>query len=280
MGFCEDTLSLEDELIEYIIETYTAEPGVRKLKEMMFDLFGEINIELMKHNLIDIAPGKPIIITKDLLEKKYFKNHPKTNDAKIHKIPKIGIMNGLWANALGKGGIIPIECVLFPSSAFLDLKLTGLQGDVMKESMEVAKSLAWQLTALDIKKEWLKNFEETKCQGLHIHCPDGSVSKDGPSAGAAITIAIFSVLNKMPINNELAITGEINLQGNVTPIGGLSCKILGGIRAGVKHFIYPEQNQSDFDNFMEKSGSAKLVVGIKFTAVKSIQEILDLAFIQ
>ena len=278
MGFCNDTVTISDDTLEYIIETYTMEPGVRKLKEIMFDLYGEINIELMMPDPVIVGNNNSIVIDKELLEKKYFKNRVKINETKIHSVPKIGIMNGLWANSLGKGGIIPIECTLFPSATFLDLKLTGLQGDVMKESMNVAKSLAWQLTSEIKKKEWLKRFEDTRCQGLHIHCPDGAVSKDGPSAGAAITLTIYSLFNELTIDNTLAITGEINLQGDVTPIGGLSCKILGGIRAGVKHFMYPASNQPDLDEFMDKNNSSKAIVGIKFTAVKTIHEIIELVF--
>ena len=141
--------------------------------------------------------------------------------------------------------------MFFPSSTFLELRLTGLQGDVMKESMNVAKSLAWNITPLERKKELLKYFEETKCQGLHIHCPEGAVSKDGPSAGTAITIAIYSLLNEKRIKNDVALTGEINLQGEVTAIGGLDLKIQGGVRAGVKTFLYPKANHKDFKDFLE-----------------------------
>jgi len=130
------------------------------------------------------------------LENKYLKKYHKLEEKQIHKIPKIGIMNGLWANALGKGGIIPIETVFYPSSSFLELKLTGLQGDVMKESMNVAKSLAWKLTNDSMKKTLISNFKDTFLQGIHIHCPEGSVSKDGPSVCVAITMAIYSFFNK------------------------------------------------------------------------------------
>ena len=88
--------------------------------------------------------------------------YKKNIETKIHKKNEIGIINGLWANSLGMGGIIPIQTLLYPSSTFLDLKLTGLQGDIMKESMSVAKSLAWNLTQDKIKKEWLTYFENTK----------------------------------------------------------------------------------------------------------------------
>jgi ATP-dependent Lon protease len=91
------------------------------------------------------------------------------------------------------------------------------------------------------EKNLLKTFKETLCQGIHVHCPEGSISKDGPSAGVAITIAIYSLLNNIPILNDVAITGEIDLQGNITAIGGLENKILGGIRSGIKTFLYPKE---------------------------------------
>jgi ATP-dependent Lon protease len=275
MGFS-DTVQLSDEIIEYIIETYTLEPGVRKLKEVLFDLFGEINLELLR--CTDETIILPLIITVDDLETKYLKKYNKVHETKIPPKSAIGIINGLWANALGKGGIIPIETMLFPSSSFLELRLTGLQGDVMKESMNVAKSLAWKLTPIEKKRELQKVFEDTKCQGLHIHCPQGAVSKDGPSAGTAITIAIYSLLNNLIINNTIAITGEINLQGQVTAIGGLEAKILGGIRAGVKTFLYPESNEKEYDNFMEKYGDKPFLEGIQFIKISDIEQAIKYVF--
>ena len=145
----------------------------------------------------------------------------------------------------------------------------------MKESMNVAKSLAWKLTIAPTKTQY---EQINKSYGLHIHCPEGAVSKDGPSAGAAITTAIYSVLNNKMIKNDLAITGEINLQGFVTQIGGLEMKILGGIRAGVKTFLFPHENQKDFEKIKEKYGPLQTLEGITFIPVKTIEEVLKLAF--
>jgi hypothetical protein len=276
MGF-QDIVTISEKLIEFIILNYTIEPGVRKLKEILFDLYGEINIEIMKCNDSDTMEI-PIILTEEAIVSKYLKKYHKIEEKKIHKNPEIGIINGLWANALGRGGIIPIQTMLFPSPTFLDLRLTGLQGDVMKESMNVAKSLAWNITPLEVKKELLKYFEETKCQGLHIHCPEGAVSKDGPSAGTAITIAIYSLLNKKSIKNTVAITGEINLQGEVTAIGGLDLKILGGIRAGVKTFLYPKSNNRDFKDFMDNYKEKDYLHDINFHEVSNINEVFEYVF--
>jgi ATP-dependent Lon protease len=270
----EDIIILSDSIIEYVINTYTAEPGVRKLKEIIFDLYGEINIELLKCKDMEI----PIHITKELLDKKYLIKYHKIEVKLIHKENEVGVVNGLWANSLGRGGIIPIQTMFFPSTTFLDLKLTGLQGDVMKESMNVAKTLAWDLTPNERKKELLKIFEETKCQGLHIHCPEGAVSKDGPSAGTAITLAIYSLFNKLPVINTVAITGEINLQGEVTAIGGLDLKIMGGIASGIKTFLYPCKNNREFCEFMDKHKEKPILEGINFKEINKIQDVFQYVF--
>jgi len=273
MGF-ENTVNLTDEMIEYIIIHYTNEPGVRKLKEILFDIYGEINLNILKGGSQKIT--LPVDISIENLEENYLKKKNKIHEKKIHHHPTVGVINGLWANALGRGGIIPIETLYYPSSTFLELKLTGLQGDVMKESMNVAKTLAWNMTPKDTKLQLIEEFETTKCQGIHIHCPEGSVSKDGPSAGAAITSTLFSLFNKKEIRNDIAITGEIDLQGNITEIGGLDMKIDGGIRAGVKHFLYPEANHSDFLKWKEKNEtkSAKIV----FDKVSTIKEVFQYIF--
>ena len=176
------------------------------------------------------------------------------------------------------GGIIPIESMFIPATNFLDLKLTGLQGDVMKESMTVAKTLAWKLTPDNRKTELLESFEKNKLQGIHIHCPEGAVPKDGPSAGTAITVTLFSLLNNKKIKHKLAITGEINLQGRVTAIGGLDLKILGGIRAGVKTFVFPEENDKSFKLFWEKYKEKEYLKDITFIKVDNIHEVLKIVF--
>ena len=269
-----NTIKFDKEVLEYIIDTYTCEAGVRKLKELLFEIVGEINLELLEYdNNIEL----PIYVTKNMLKTKYLKERHIIKQKKIHSSSEIGIINGLWANALGRGGIIPIETQFILGSNPLDLKLTGMQGDVMKESMNVAKSLAWKLTSIEKQKELLKIFEETKTQCVHIHCPEGATPKDGPSAGTAITTVLYSLLNNKKIYNDLAITGEINLQGKVTEIGGLDLKILGGIAAGVKTFLYPKDNKNDFDKFMEKHGHKEILYGINFHSISTIEEALKFA---
>ena len=270
-------IQFDNPVIKYIIENYTNESGVRKLKEILFEIISEINLEILNNE--NGEKNIPIIITKDQIKNKYLNDRHEMIHKKIHQVSSIGVMNGLWANALGMGGIIPIECFYLPSNNFLDFKLTGLQGDVMKESMNVAKTLAWKLTSKAKKTKLVKEFEKTKLQGIHIHCPEGAVPKDGPSAGTAITTAIYSLLNNKVIKKDVAITGEINLQGCVTAIGGLELKILGGIKAGVKTFIFPEENLKDYNKFIEKYKPKNIIPDdIKFINVNNIHQVLKLVF--
>jgi ATP-dependent Lon protease len=261
-------IQIEADALTTIIEEYTNESGVRKLKELLFEIIAEINLDILKtteYNKI------PIVITKELVKTKYLKDKHSVHELTIHPNPAIGIMNGLWANSAGKGGIIPIQSCFFPSNSTFELKLTGMQGDVMKESMNVALTLAWQLTSQEKKDKYMAHK-----LGIHIHCPDGATPKDGPSAGACITTTIYSLLNDLPIRNTCAITGEINLQGNVTMIGGLQLKILGAIKAGAKEVIYPDENQMDFDKFIEKYET--VASDITFHRVKTIQDVFRILF--
>jgi len=271
----DNIINLSNENIIFIIDNYTNEAGVRKLKEIIFEIVSEINLELLKETVIHTLP---IQITNDEIENKYLKDRHKIHKKTIDDIPQIGVINGLWANSLGLGGIIPIQCSYFPATNILDLKLTGMQGDVMKESMNVAKTLAWNLTDKKTQNLFIKNNNKSKNAGLHIHCPEGAVPKDGPSAGTAITIAIYSLINKKKIKNDIAITGEINLQGYITEIGGLELKILGGIKAGVKTFIFPKTNHKDYIIFLEKYKDIDLT-DIIFKEVRHIKEVFDVVFV-
>ena len=264
----ENIIYMDDMLIEYIIEEYTNEPGVRKLKQLMFDIVGEINLEILTNDDHDI----PIHITKEMLTTKYLSHYTPYEPQKIPSQSEVGVINGLWANSLGNGGIIPIQVRFYITNNFHELKLTGMQGDVMKESMNVAKTLACSLAKTSgLSKQMIKD----KLQGIHIHCPDGATPKDGPSAGAAITTAIYSILTKKKINHLYGITGEINLQGNVTKIGGLDLKIVGGIRGGIKYFLFPQENIEDYNKFLAKNKDNKILEGISFQPVNTIYDVLE-----
>ena len=266
---------LKDKILEFIINNYTKEAGVRKLKEILFEIVSEINLELLESNeLFEI----PLVVTEEMIVKKYLKDRIQVSHTMIHNKPEVGIINGLWANAIGMGGIIQIECKFYPTTTFLDLKLTGMQGDVMKESMNVAKTLAWNMCTKKQQEKITKNMEKTKLQGIHIHCPEGAVPKDGPSAGTAITMAIYSLLTNKKIPNKIAITGEMNLYGRVTKIGGLELKILGGIRAGVTKFLFPKENENDYLKIIEKEHVKNKIENIEFKPVTNVNEVLKELF--
>ena len=273
-----DVIDISDEVIQFIIEQYTQEPGVRKLKELLFEIVGEINIDILKKtNEFSI----PIVVTKDDIKSKYLKDRHEVKPKEIHSNSQIGLISGLWANSLGQGGVLPIEASYYPCGTMFDLKLTGMQGDVMKESMMMAKTLAWRLATNKYKKltkDWIKNSESTKLQGIHIHVPEGATPKDGPSAGTAITVAMYSLFTNKRIKHDVAITGEMSLQGRVTAIGGLPLKILGGIRAGVKTFIFPSENKKDFEDFLEKYKNKPEIKNIVFLQVDTIEDVLNVVF--
>jgi ATP-dependent Lon protease len=273
----EDVIHFTDDVLKFIIDEYTSESGVRKLKEILFEIVGEINLDILKYS--DNDYDLPIKISIDDVKTKYFKDKHEIKHKKIHNESRIGVINGLWANALGRGGVIPIQVGWRPSQQFLSLHLTGMQGDVMKESMNVALTLAWELTTNEQKIRIREQHSLDKhINGIHIHCPEGATPKDGPSAGTAITTAIYSMLNEKKIKYNIAITGEICLNGNVTEIGGLDLKILGAIKAGVKEILFPTENARDYNKFLEKYKDTPLLEGIKFHCVSRIEEVFEFVF--
>jgi ATP-dependent Lon protease len=271
----EEMIKFDDEVLKFIIDEYTCESGVRKLKEILFEIVGEINLDVLKNN--DKEYDFPILITITDIKNKYFKDKREVIIRKVPDTNLVGYANGMYATSLGNGGTLPIHAKFFPSEQFLELKLTGLQQDVMKESMHVALTVAWNLTP-ETKKQALRKLydgEHNKC-GINIHPGDGSVQKDGPSAGGIITLVLYSLLNDLPIKARFAMTGEIQMSGDITAIGGLNHKILGSLKAGVKEFIYPKENKKDFDDFYEKYKDDERLKDIKFYEVDHISEALDL----
>ena len=266
----QDMISIPDQVLEHIISTYTAEAGVRKLKELLFEIIGEINLAVLCG---DAPQSLPIVLSTDDVPK-YLKGRHPTRIPVTTPGSTVGVISGLWASHNGQGGVLPIEAKWRPAEAPLDLKLTGMQGTVMKESMSVACTLACDL--VDGSVAIAKKRPEGH-RGLHVHVPEGATPKDGPSAGAAITTVLYSLLTDKPIRNDVAITGEICLQGRVTAIGGLDLKVVGGTRSGTKHFLYPKENQLDFDEMMEKHDGTSALEGISFTAVETIHDVLKIA---
>ena len=263
-------IKFDDNIIEYIIENYTNESGVRKIKEILFDILLEINLRNLRE-----FDNKAIILTKKSIDDDYLSKKRKIEHITIFHKSKIGLVNGLWANSLGLGGLIPIECSWLPSNKKLELELTGLQGSVMKESMIVARTVAWKVLPNNIKN----NITKSKINnGIHIHCPDGATPKDGPSAGGAITICLISLFTNKLINNKIAMTGEINLKGSITAIGGLEEKIFGAKKANVELILCPHENLKDLNDIKKKYPT---LINDKFNiiTIKTIWDAIDIILI-
>jgi ATP-dependent Lon protease len=265
-------IKMDNETIIYLIENYTIESGVRKLKELLFEIIGEININIFKENII--ITEYPIQLTISDI-KKYLKDKSEINPPVIFTENKIGVVNGMWANSLGQGGILQLFSQFFPGQFFMDLKLTGSLEKVMSESVHVAQTLSWNLTSIK-RREWF--FDNYKTFGIHIHAADGSISKDGPSGGVALTILIYSLLNDLKIKQNIGITGEIDLDGNVCEIGGLDLKILGSLKSGINHFIFPKKNNKDYLNLIEKYKDNNKFENIIFSSVERIEEVFEIIF--
>ena len=251
VGLNHDDVRVSTHLIEQLILKYTYEGGVRKLKQLLYEIVRRLNqnnltkIKLNKRNVK--FPFNIKLSDLDIL----LKDYRKISRDKIHDKPQVGMVNGLWANSMGIGGVLPIESSLIPAKDFMNVKTTGSLKNVMKESIQVALSVAWNYLDDNIKKQYMEKWEN-KPETFHIHCPDGAVPKDGPSAGAAMTLVMYSHLSGLNINNKVAMTGEINLRGNVTAIGGLEEKLVGAKLAGVELALIPEENREDLEKILSR----------------------------
>jgi ATP-dependent Lon protease len=263
---------INDDLIRYVIENYTYEAGVRKLNEKIEEIFSELNLQSIENNST----------TNYILDKNYIDSildrHTKMLHNKIHDIPRPGFVNGMYATTIGIGGItlIQTEKRLFTEKKDLHIEITGSLGKVMKESIECSKTVALSLLT---EKEHadLKEKLEKNPFSIHIHCPDSATPKDGPSAGVTITLAIYSFITGIPIRNDIAMTGEIDIYGKAKAIGGLSAKINGAIKAGVKLVLFPKENEEDFKKIIRKN----LLDGkIEHKMVENIHQVLNAALLR
>lgn len=231
---------LSDEGIKELIETYTYEAGVRKLKEKLQEIIRKEFLDSIEKEKLINFPLKIKDVDNILFE------HPKMNLKKVNKDNKVGCMNGLYATSNGLGDIMHIQVKKTYNKEVLGLVTTGSLEKVISESMSVAKSVAWNLLTEEEQTTIINSYEKSK-SGIHIHCPDGATSKDGPSAGGAITLALYSLFTNKPLPSTIAMTGEIDLDGNITQIGGLDAKLNGAKRAGVKKVYVPEENKRDVE---------------------------------
>jgi endopeptidase La len=279
VGFEPGSIILDDKDIEYLIDQYTHEAGVRELKRMLEKIFLKMNIDRI-YRTNDFIKGKnatvkkPIKITQETIKRCLGKEH--VDIQKIHEEDLIGVISGLYATESGKGGVLPIQ--VFPSYSASDekftLKLTGNQKCVMRESVMSAFTTAVHHVREDLRIQFISQNPH----GLHIHTPSAAVPKDGPSAGSAFTTAFASRILNKKIKHDVAMTGEIELTGKITRIGGLQYKLTGAKRAGVKLVLVPLENKDDLDSIKKEYGD--LFTGdFEVKTVDHISEVFALSLV-
>ena len=228
-GLPDDAVQLPESTINLVIEYYTHEAGVRKLEQQLGTLCRKVAVDYAQGTTHpqNIHPEQ----LEELLGARQFLRE------QIRSENKPGVATGL-AWTLQGGEILFIEVVLLPQGK--NLTLTGQLGEVMQESAEIARSYVWSRSqSLGIDVSVFKD------NGLHIHIPAGAIPKDGPSAGVTMVTAIASLLTHHPVRNDTAMTGEVNLSGEVLPIGGVREKVLAAHRAGIKRVLLPRHNEKD-----------------------------------
>ena len=231
-GLKAKSVRVGDQAMKRIIEGYTREAGVRILSRTIAQIVRKSAVEMLEteQELITVTPDK---VEEYLGAVKYLREMPE-------KAPKVGVVNGLAFTAVG-GETLSVECAVMPGGG--QLELTGKLGDVMKESAHAA--LSWMrahASELGLQNDFHKNKD------IHIHVPEGAVPKDGPSAGVTIATAMVSALTGRAVRQDVAMTGEITLRGNVLPIGGIKEKLLAAYRAGLKTILIPRENAKDLED--------------------------------
>ena len=238
---------IDESSIKRFIYEFTCESGVRDLKHKIEQVLLHINKDILMDKLVIdncIKLDYDIIIN-------YLQLKDKNQYKKIPDQDQIGYVNGLYATSTGNGGITSIEICQIKTGNEFQLKLTGSMGDVMKESIQVAFTQACNYICNQSLITDLNAYIKDKFPwGFHIHTPEGATPKDGPSAGGAFTIGFISILLGKKINRTVAMTGEMNLSGNITRIGGLIYKLIGAKYAGVKIVLIPTENKTDIEDIL------------------------------
>lgn len=271
----EKDIKISKNILEYLIDNYTSEAGIRGIKGKLEDILMNINLNL---TLGEKFKSDKIILNKKIIHD--IISIPLLNEKLIHNNPEIGIINGLYATLNGGGGITPIQIYknIEQSCKKYEIKLTGKQGDVMKESVICSLTVALNHIKINYSKYNINNLEKylnnNINHGFHVHAPAGATPKDGPSAGCAFTCAFISCILNKPIRNDIAMTGEIDLMGNITKIGGLEFKLQGAKKAGVKLVFISEENKSDIDKIKKKYKSL-FNDNFQIKIVKNIIDLID-----
>ncbi len=256
-GVKDGEMELTEGGIRAILRYYTREAGVRSLEREI----GKICRKVVKGHQLKKYEGLVVVTEENLND---FLGVRKYDYGRTEKKNQVGQVVGLAWTEVG-GDLLTIEAAVMPGKG--NITRTGSLGDVMKESVEAARTVVRSRSRrLGIKDEL---FEK---RDIHIHVPDGATPKDGPSAGAAMTTALVSALTGIPVKAEVAMTGEITLRGEVTAIGGLKEKLLAAHRGGVKTVLIPEENVKDLQDIPENAKN-----NLEIVPVKWIDQVLELA---
>ena len=255
-GVKDGELILSDGTIKEIIRSYTKESGVRNLEREI----SKIARKVVK-KVVSKEETKVNVSDKNLST---FLGVKKFKFGELESEDKIGVVTGLAWTEYG-GEILKIETVNMPGKG--RMQITGKLGDVMQESVKAAKSY---VRSKSLEYGIIPPIFEKK--DFHIHVPEGATPKDGPSAGIGMVTSIVSSITKIPVNKEIAMTGEVTLTGQVLPIGGLKEKLLAAHRAGIKQVIIPKDNEKDLVDIPQKVKD-----DIKITPVEVVDEVLKLA---
>jgi ATP-dependent Lon protease len=258
-GLAAHELSFEPEALRHIVRGYTREAGVRNLEREIAAVARKVARRLAE------GQGEPVRITTDNLVE--YLGRPRFFDEVAERTIRPGVATGLAWTPTG-GDVLFVEVTMMPSGEER-LVLTGMLGDVMRESAQAAVSYVWSnAEALDIDP---KLFEG---KTIHVHVPAGAIPKDGPSAGVTIVTALASLATRRPVQNQVAMTGEITLRGKVLPVGGIKEKVLAAHRAGIRSVILPSRNEGDVEEVPEE-----LRRQMRFILVADAEEVLSHALV-
>ena len=251
VGITEGNLTISDDAIDLIISDYTRESGVRGLKKRIDTICRSAAVNLVRNKKDTLTVSRDDV-------KEFIDINP-LHHKKVKDETTPGIVTGLAWTQVG-GEILYIETMLTGGKGG-NVIITGQLGDIMRESAEIAISL--------VKSMYPDKAELFEKKDLHIHVPDGSTPKDGPSAGITLTTALSSLVNGIPVTPHIAMTGEVSLQGYVNPIGGLPEKLMAAQRAGVTKVFIPEDNMDDL-----KDVDKEVVESLEIVPVKTVRELL------
>jgi ATP-dependent Lon protease len=254
-GLKKDEFTISDTAIRHVIRHYTREAGVRNLERELSNLARKAIKEIMMGKKTSIS------VTPKNVEK--YAGVPRFRFGMAEEQDRIGMVTGLAWTEVG-GELLQIESVTFPGGKG-KVSMTGKLGDVMKESIQVAEMLVKSRShALGIKQETL---DQT---GIHVHVPEGATPKDGPSAGIAMVTSIVSCLTGIAVRKNVAMTGEVDLLGQVLPIGGLKEKLLAALRGGITKVLIPKENVKDLTDIPDN-----VKKGLEIVPVTAITEVLS-----